>query len=179
MVWAARHEYAYMNLGAIISLTKELKQVYIDTAREVGFTPGPEHFGYQVRALVADTDEKAQELGRGFLWAGQHRMRGPVEHLDPPGYQSPRQPPSGAAHRRRGGPPMGYEDLQQVKAIIVGSPDTVAKKLSETIEELNPGYMILIGSDGNIPHKDVMRSVELLGKEVVPALHEIQLAPYE
>ena len=47
------------------------------------------------------------------------------------------------------------------------------------IEELNPGYMILIGSDGNIPHNDVMRSVELLGKEVVPALHEIQLAPYE
>jgi len=65
VIWAARHQYAYMNLGALISLTKELKQVYIDTAREVGFTPGPEHFGYQVRALVADTDEKAQELGRG------------------------------------------------------------------------------------------------------------------
>jgi hypothetical protein len=47
------------------------------------------------------------------------------------------------------------------------------------IEELNPGYMILIGSDGNIPHSDVMRSVELLGREVVPALHEIQLTPYE
>ena len=74
---------------------------------------------------------------------------------------------------------MGYEDLQQVGAIIVGSPDTVIRRLSETIGQLNPGYMILIGSDGNIPHKDVMRSVELLGKEVVPALHEIQLAPYE
>ena len=180
VVWAAQHEYAYMNLGAIISLTKELKQVYIDTAKEVGFTPGPEHFGYQVRALVADTDEKAQELGRGFLWAGQHRMRGPVEHLDPPGYQSPTA--SRLAARRiggGGGPALGYEGLQEVKAIIVGSPDTVIKKLSETIEELNPGYMILIGSDGNIPHQDVMRSVELLGQEVVPALHEIQLQPYQ
>jgi alkanesulfonate monooxygenase SsuD/methylene tetrahydromethanopterin reductase-like flavin-dependent oxidoreductase (luciferase family) len=169
-----------MNLGALISLTKELKQVYIDTAKEVGFTPGPEHFGYQVRALVADTDEKAQELGRGFLWAGQHRMRGPVEHLDPPGYQSPTA--SRLAARRiggGGGPPMGYEDLQDVGAIIVGSPDTVARRLTDTIEQLNPGYLILIGSDGNIPHKDVMRSVELLGKEVVPALHEIQLVPYE
>ena len=28
-------------------------------------------------------------------------------------------------------------------------------------------------------HADVMRSVELLGKEVIPALHEIQLKPYE
>ena len=169
-----------MNLGAIISLTKELKQVYIDTAKEVGFTPGPEHFGYQVRALVADTDEKAQELGRGFLWAGQHRMRGPVEHLDPPGYQS--RTASNLAARRiggGGGPALGYEGLQEVKAIIVGSPDTVIKKLSDTIEELNPGYMILIGSDGNIPHDDVMRSVELLGREVVPALHEIELQPYQ
>jgi len=29
-----------------------------------------------------------------------------------------------------------------------------------------------------MPHKDVMRSIELLGKEVVPALHEIALQPY-
>ena len=28
-------------------------------------------------------------------------------------------------------------------------------------------------------HKDVMRSIELMGKEVIPAIHEIQLKPYE
>ena len=28
-------------------------------------------------------------------------------------------------------------------------------------------------------HKDVMRSIELLGKEVIPALHEVQLQPYD
>jgi hypothetical protein len=28
-------------------------------------------------------------------------------------------------------------------------------------------------------HKDVMRSIELLGNEVIPTLHEIQLQPYE
>jgi alkanesulfonate monooxygenase SsuD/methylene tetrahydromethanopterin reductase-like flavin-dependent oxidoreductase (luciferase family) len=168
-----------MNLGALIGLTQELKQVYIDTAKEVGFKPGPEHFGYQVRALVADTDEKAQELGHGFMWAQQHRMRGPVEHNDPPGYQS--RVASQLATRRLGGgggPPMTYEDLQEVKAVIVGSPETVTKKLADTIKQLSPGYMILIGSDGKIPHQDVMRSVELLGKEVIPALHEIELEPY-
>ena len=30
-----------------------------------------------------------------------------------------------------------------------------------------------------MPHEDVMRSIELLGKEVIPALHEIKLQPYE
>ena len=72
-----------------------------------------------------------------------------------------------------------YEELQELNSIIVGSPDTVTRKLAATIERLNPGYFILIGSDGNLPHKAVMRSIELLGKEVVPALHEIQLQPYE
>ena len=180
VIWAARHQYAYLNLGALIELTMELKQVYIDTAKEVGFTPGPEHFGYQVRALVADTDEKAQEAGRKFLWTQNHRMRGPVEHNDPPGYQS--RIASTLAARRPGagaGPVMTYESLQDVNAIIVGSPETVTRKLSSTIERLSPGYLILIGSDGDIPHKDVMRSIELLGKEVIPALHEIPLEPFE
>ena len=74
---------------------------------------------------------------------------------------------------------MGYQELQEVGAIVVGSPDTVIEKLVYTVKQLNPGYMILIGSDGNIPHKNVMRSVELLGKEVIPALHEIELEPYQ
>ena len=28
-------------------------------------------------------------------------------------------------------------------------------------------------------HEDVMRSIQLLGSEVIPALHEIQIKPYE
>ncbi len=91
VIWAASRGYTYVNLGALMDLTLELKQIYIDTAHEAGFTPGPEHFGYQMRALIADTDEEAQEIGRGFLWNAAYRMRGPAEHNDPPGYQ-PRSP---------------------------------------------------------------------------------------
>ena len=42
-----------------------LKQIYIDTALEAGYAP-PEHFGYLPKAVVADTDEKAQEIGPNF-----------------------------------------------------------------------------------------------------------------
>ena len=77
-----------------------------------------------------------------------------------------------------GGPPMTYQDLQDVNAVVVGSPETVIAKLKATVEKLSPGYLILIGSDGNIPHENVMRSLELLGNEVVPALHEVELQPY-
>ena len=179
VIWAASRGYTYVNLGALMDLTLELKNIYIDTANSIGFKPGPEHFGYQLRALVADTDEEAQSIGRSFLWNAAYRMKGPSEHNDPPGYQS--RIANTMSRRRAGGPErmMSYEDLQEVGAIVVGSPATVIRKLSNTITKLNPGYLILIGSDGNIPHKHVMRSIELLGKEVIPALHEIKLQAYQ
>jgi len=181
VVWAARHQHPYMNLGSLLDYTEGLKGVYIDTAEEVGFTPGPEHFGYLLRVICADTDGKAQEVGRNFLWTEKHRNRGPVEHNDPPGYQSreavriQRQLPGAGGFGRR----MTYEELQEVDNVIVGSPDTVTKKLSRIIERLNPGYLHVYGQEGGMDNDDVVRSVELLGKEVIPALHEIQLQPYK
>ena len=181
VVWAARHQHPYMNLGSLLHYTESLKGVYIDTAKEVGFTPGPEHFGYLLRVICADTDEKAQEVGRNFLWTEEHRNRGPVEHNDPPGYQSREavriqcQLPGAGGFGRR----MTYEELQEVDNVIMGSPDTVTKKLSRIIERLNPGYLHVYGQEGGMHNDDVVRSVELLGKEVIPALHEIQLQPYD
>ncbi len=182
VVWAARHQYPYMNLGSLVEQTHVLKQIYIDTAREVGFKPGPGHFGYLLKALVADTDEKAQEIGRAFMWTIDNRARGPREHRDPPGYQSResiavqrRLPVAAAGYGTR----MSYEQFQDAYALIVGSPETVTRKLTEVIERLSPGYLLIYGNEGNMAHKDVMRSIELLGKEVIPALREVQLQPYE
>ena len=185
VVWAARHRHPYMNLGSLLEHTAQLREIYIDTAREVGFQPGPEHFGAILKAFVADTDEKAQEIGRTFLWTENHRQRGPREHNDPPGYQSRDAVRLQMSRAGAGGGPgggvgqkMSYEELQEHNSIIVGSPETVIRKLSYVIERLQPGYIHIYGNEGDMPHEDVMRSIELLGKEVIPALHEIQLQPY-
>ena len=182
VVWAARHQHPYMNLGAVIDATMWLKQVYIDTAHEVGYQPGPEHFGYLIKAFVADTDEKAVEIGRKFMWTGDHRMRGPREHNDPPGYQSreaisvQRNMPGFVAFTKK---KLTYDDFREANVIIVGSPDTVIKKLTYVIENLSPGYLHIYGSEGDMAHEDVKRSIKLIGNEVIPALHEIPLKPYE
>lgn len=176
VIWAAQHQYPYMNLGSLLDLTKQLKGIYHETAREVGFEPGPEHFGYLMRCLVADTDEKAQEIGRTFLWTENHRNRGPVEFNDPPGYQSREalrikmsRPLIGTGTMGRR---MTYEELQEAHNIVVGSPETVIQKLRYVKNELNPGYILVYGNEGNMPHEAVMRSIELLGTRVIPALKE-------
>ena len=186
VVWAARHGHPYMNLGALVDTTEWLKQVYIETAHDVGYQPGPEHFGYLLRCFVADTDEKAIEVGEKFMWTIGHRQRGPMEHNDPPGYQS-REAVNVKAQRPTGnvagggglGVGFSYQQLQDVNNIIVGSPGTVIRKLTEVIERLSPGYLHIYGNEGDMAHADVMRSIQLMGEEVIPALHEIQLKPYE
>ena len=104
VIWAAKRMYPYMNLGSLLDLTKQLKDIYFETAREEGYEPGPEHFGYLIRCLVADTDERAQEVGRTFLWTETHRQRGPIEFNDPPGLPVPGGPADQAVpphHRHR------------------------------------------------------------------------------
>jgi alkanesulfonate monooxygenase SsuD/methylene tetrahydromethanopterin reductase-like flavin-dependent oxidoreductase (luciferase family) len=134
---------------------------------------------------VADTDAKAVELGREFMWTIAHRQRGPREHNDPPGYQSREavrvkaQRPTGNVAGAGGlGVGMSYEQLQEVNNIIVGTPETVTRKLLQVIERLHPGYLHIYGNEGAMRHQDVMRSIELLGKEVIPALHEVKLPEY-
>lgn len=177
VIWAAQHQYPYMNLGSLLDLTKQLKDIYFETAHDVGFEPGPQHFGYLMRCFVADTEERAQEIGRNFLWTEAHRNRGPVEFVDPPGYQSREalaikmsRPLIGTGTLGR---QMGYEELQSAYNIIVGTPDTVIKKLRHVKNTLDPlGYMIFWGNEGGMPHEDVMRSVELIGTKVIPALKD-------
>jgi len=55
----------------------------------------------------------------------------------------------------------------------------VTRKFKEIIERLSPGYIHIYGNEGAMKHEDTMRSIELLGKEVIPALHEIKLRPYD
>ena len=145
----------YMNLGALVDTTEWLRQVYIDTAKDVGFQPGPQHFGYLLRCLVADTDEEAIERGQEFMWTIGHRQRGPREHNDPPGYQSREavrvkaQRPTGNVEGAGGlGVGMTYEQLQSVNNIIVGNPETVTRKLTQVIERLRPGYCTSTGMRG-------------------------------
>ena len=184
VVWAAKNGHPYMNLGAVMETTEWLKNIYIDTALEAGFRPGPEHFGYLLKVFVADSDEKADEIGRNFVWTEGHRQRGPREHVDPPGYQSrqalqiKRSRPTGV-FAGNAGHPESYDLQKNHRTIIVGTPDTVIEQLTWVVEKLNPGYLLIYGNEGPMPHEDCMRSIDLLGKEVIPALKEIQLQPYE
>ena len=64
---------------------------------------------------------------------------------------------------------------EQVKdySIIVGTPKSVVSKLRYVLEYLRPGSIFLWDGDGAMTHEDQMRSLRLMGEEVIPAMREI------
>ena len=66
-----------------------------------------------------------------------------------------------------------YEQLLDARSIISGTPKTVIPKIREVMEYLRPGSMFLWDGDGSMTHEDSMRSLRLMGEEVVPAMREM------
>lgn len=62
--WAAERGYPYIYLETDPQGTQDMMDIYTETARENGYEPGPENFGYLCRIHVQDTDEKAYESAR-------------------------------------------------------------------------------------------------------------------
>ncbi|MGD0288330.1 MAG: LLM class flavin-dependent oxidoreductase [Candidatus Binataceae bacterium] len=88
VVWCAKHRYPYLGLGTALSATAELWNIYGDTAAQEGYVAGSENFGYLQHVFVAETEEKAQELGKAHLFGGGQGAFSRPEHTLPPGYNS-------------------------------------------------------------------------------------------
>lgn len=173
--WAATHNYTYAAFLVPLDAAERLFDKYREHAAEAGHKPNASNFAYMVCCVCADTDEKAQEVGKHYMWRMGHPLRGPMEYWAPPGYLGRRKPlrPDGGGVPSGGRKPlhaMTYEELQDSYHLVVGSPQTVIEKLGYMQERLGFGSLLLEAQAGAMSHQDTMRSLELLGKEVIPAL---------
>lgn len=177
VIWAAKHRYPYICLNTSVEATKKIWATYDAAAAEVGYTPGPENRGYLIRVHVSDTEEKAVENAKKFLWM-QGEFTGLAHPVwsSPSGYFSPSQRrnfvefATGRAISPRGNPT--FEEQRENMMIICGTPDTVVAKLKYIMEETRPGIMAFWGNDGNVSVEDARTCIRLLGQEVMPQLRE-------
>ncbi|HEX9867688.1 MAG TPA: LLM class flavin-dependent oxidoreductase [Candidatus Tectomicrobia bacterium] len=168
--WAAKRRYTYAAFLTPLEVAEDLFKLYHKHAEEVGYTPGPEHFAFMVCCHVNDTDAKAQEEGRHFLWRMGHPLRGPQEYWAPPGYVSRIAALMTTKRRPKPLNQLSYQELQDANHLIVGSPETVIQKLRHIKERLGIGALLLEAQAGQMSHQTTMRSIELFGREVIPAL---------
>src|SRR5215218_3759662 len=178
IVWAAEHRYPYIALNTSIEATKRIWATYDEAAAGVGYTPGPENRGYLQRVHVAETEEKAIENARQFMWM-QGEFTGLAHPVwsSPSGYGSPENRrafvefASGVSKNPRYRPPL--EKQLEEMMIIAGTPDQVIAKLRILLQETRPGILAFWGNDGTVTHEDAKTCIRLLGQEVFPAVREI------
>ncbi len=196
VIWCAKKRFPYIALATKLEPTVELWNLYTDTAAKEGYQAGPENFGYLQPVFVADNQQRAEELGKRFLFAGSFAHFARPEWMFPPGYNS--KEATRRLARLNTGPNMpgkpihegsGNESEAEIEAIkqgiyatypqtrkdlqmIAGTPDNVIPQLRKVLEVLRPG-IFAFWLDGPVGFKDRKRCLELLGKEVMPAMREI------
>ena len=79
--------------------------------------------------------------------------------------------------RERGWPTYNrlrfQHDVGPEGALYVGSPETVARKIADTVRTLGIQRFDLKFSNGTLAHAKMMRSIELYGTQVAPLVHDM------
>lgn len=194
VIWSAQHRYPYVALGTNLEPTVEMVNLYADVAAQTGYQAGPENFGYLQNVCVAETEEKAQQLARGFVYGGGFGSFARAEWMFPPGYNSKEatkrlakamtDPRTGTEIIRF---TQGKVDVAEIKRsieknfqdaltsglVIAGTPQTVIKRIRVMLETLRPGIFGLWYHHGPMSFEDRKTCLRLLGTEVLPAMREI------
>ena len=118
---------------------------------EFGLEPQP--VGYHSPGHVADTDDQAREELYG-PWADNVGRIG--------------------AERGWGAPSRAqFEQEVSHGALVVGSPETVARKIADGLTALGAQRFHLKVSNGPLSHESILRSIELYGTKVVPLVRDM------
>ncbi len=76
----------------------------------------------------------------------------------------------------RGWPPMKRDDFEREArsgSLYVGSPETVARRIADTVRTLGLSRFDLKYSVNQLPHPALMQSIELYGTRVVPLVRDM------
>ena len=151
----ARREYRLPLMLAIIGGDPRRFKPYVDLFHEaLEQSGGPElPIGVHSPGYVAETDALAREQ----LWPAYQGMRNRI----------------GA---ERGWGPTSPEEFEREivhGSLYVGSPDTVAKKIANTVKTLGVDRFDMKYSAGSLAHEHLMRCIELYGREVMPRVRDL------
>src|SRR5207302_412401 len=146
---------------------------YRAAAHRAGNAAGPETVMVMRNVFVAETDEEAREIAEPALnhLFGLYKesvVWRDIENTVPEGYntefyQSFFRPFDGSG-------PVDWQTLVDLGIFIVGSPSTVCYLLLKPAYEIGSSNLMLWGSFGTLTKEQTLTSLEMIGREVIPAL---------
>jgi alkanesulfonate monooxygenase SsuD/methylene tetrahydromethanopterin reductase-like flavin-dependent oxidoreductase (luciferase family) len=186
--WTIEKDYVYaaLSYGGFKRAKKTLdgywKRVY-----EMKAEPNPYRVGYLQLVLVAESAEQAKkDYCEGVEFFFQRLVAtGPKSFGEAPGYRSERTIRSGFqtsnadafGNMRKQG--LTWDELIDEGNIIAGSPDQVAEKLAEVIEDLRFGQLMALLQIGSMNKEQTFKNIEMFGKGVAPLIRDIWRKEWE
>jgi len=167
--WGAQRRYPFVSVFTSYAQTRRLIEEYKAAAQAAGYAASPTQIGFALPIYVAETDARARREARSHvLWLFRRGLKMPPHFLLPPGYVSEDSLRKFLASDVRAPGELTFEELERDGYILVGSPQTVAERLTAIQQELGFGLFIGGGRIGDMPRAKAFRSMELFAREVIP-----------
>ena len=177
ILWAAHPDrrYVYLqNYSPFDSVKRFLDFYRAVCAREYGYEASSGQIGWTAPVYVADTDERALAEAREHLEALFDKFLAlPFEMLFPPGYLTAGSLKRVMAHKRSIAGGQTAERMMERGIVIVGSPDTVRKRIAACHRELGFRNFVALLHFATLPPDLTENNIRLFAREVLPALQPL------
>jgi len=151
-------------------VARELFDFYRQGAAEAGRTVTEDKLGFLICAVTADTKARALRSRAALRVAHGADLAGADRVLLPVGMRSRAASQFALKARSVLLSKMTYEELVDNYYIVAGTPDEVADRFARVRRELGIGHLLLEAQESRMDHATTMRSIELMGKSVIPAM---------
>ncbi len=170
--YAAEHKLGLAVSFVPVDQMAKVAEKYYAWCDEAGWQPTPDQIVYRGSIYLAETDKQAE------AWLEGVKRAGPV-----PGGIAMRPTVSRAIQAARAGEEF---DLRNILAggvqgdvagaarglNFMGGPDTVLKQMKAFRDQCGAGVVDLFFQQPRVSHREVMKEIELFGREVLPQIKE-------
>jgi alkanesulfonate monooxygenase SsuD/methylene tetrahydromethanopterin reductase-like flavin-dependent oxidoreductase (luciferase family) len=172
--FAARHRFDLGFSFANPATAGKHFAIYKEKAKGYGWTPSADNVLYRHYCYIAESDAAAAEANERYGYYAGYGGRSLVAPTRPEAM--PATPTTvadaigGIVAQSRDYGDTKNSAIDRSIPPIIGSPDTVLRRLEELREVGNIGRVDLIFSSGRLPEELALKSLTLFAKEVFPAM---------
>jgi alkanesulfonate monooxygenase SsuD/methylene tetrahydromethanopterin reductase-like flavin-dependent oxidoreductase (luciferase family) len=171
--YAATHRLGLAVSYDGVDQVSEITRKYQLWCQEAGWQPTPDHIVYRARILLAETDRQAESHLQRLKASGMPERGMSLR-------SSVTQAVSAARDgrefdlRHRDGRAAGTAGVRARRDPItfVGGPDSIVRQLKVFHDRCGIGVVDLGFQESGISHQEVMKEIELFGREVLPRIRE-------
>lgn len=174
VTWAARNSFKFTSVFAPTTEMSDIFKNYQAAAAEAGRESTADDMGVCRNVLIADSEQEARDIAEpafNALFAAfkEAAVFNDLDHV-PTGYEHYQ-----SFFRPFAGEGVTFDALVEMGIICVGTPESVRDQIVAQLEQIGCGNFLNWGSFGDLTREQTLRSYQLFGEYVAPAVRGLKL----